>query len=69
MTNILDARQDYKLSLRKRNIDEFILRRRERTIEKNEEKSKLEIDQESLILPSEIINKTFNSVVREIYLI
>ena len=63
MKNIVEARQNYKLSLRKEKIDEFILKRREKMLEKGEEKSLLEINPENLNLSSEILNKTFTTIV------
>jgi hypothetical protein len=63
MTNILETRQGYKLSLRKERIDDFIMKKREKALEKSEDKSKYEINPDYLILPKDVLNKTHNSFV------
>jgi hypothetical protein len=56
-------RQEYKLSLRKAKIDDFIMRKREKAIGRNEEGIKLEINVDKLNLSSEVINKQFTNLV------
>ena len=66
ITNILETRQGYKLSLRKERIDDFIMKKREKALEKNDDRSKFEINLDNLILPTDVLNKTFNSFVTNI---
>lgn len=62
--NIVDAREDFRLSLRKQKIDQFIFNKKERILEKKKkEKSNLEINYETLNLPAEIINYEINDIV------
>jgi hypothetical protein len=63
--DIISARQDHKLRLRKSHIDNYIMQKREKLMSKYEEtnKSKLEINTENLKLPTEILQKTFTNIV------
>ncbi len=63
--DIVGVRQEHKLRLRREKIDEFIMKKREKLMEKNE-KSVHEIKTESLILPSEILNRQYSSIVKKI---
>lgn len=65
--NIVEERQNYKLSLRKEKIDEFILRRREKVLGKGDDKSQLEIIAENLNLTSDILNRNFTTIVNISY--
>ena len=60
--DIVGVRQEHKLRLRREQVDEFIMKKREKLMEKNN-KSKYEINPDSLILPSEILNRVFTTVV------
>jgi len=53
--------------LRKEKIDEYILRRREKLLEKVDERSPLEINPENLKLSPEIKNKNFTSIVNYLF--
>lgn len=56
--HILDARQNHKLSLRKKKIDEIISRRRENNIIQSEKKD-FEIDPVTLDIPQDIYDRVF----------
>lgn len=62
-TDIVSARQNHKLSLRKEKIDEFIQKRREKLSESRGEISRYEIIQDSLILQSDVLNRNFPHIV------
>jgi len=59
----VDAREDFRLSLRKQKIDQFIFNKKERILERKNGKSSLEINPEKLNLPAEIINYEINDNV------
>ncbi len=64
----MDAREDFRLSLRKQKIDQFIFNNKERILEKKgNDKSNLEINPEKLNLPAEIINYEINDIVKEFF--
>jgi hypothetical protein len=42
------------------------MKKREKALEKNDDRSKFEINLDNLILPTDVLNKTFNSFVTNI---
>lgn len=65
--DILDARQNFKLSLRKRNLDDYILKKREKAFEITLEHSRLEIKPENLNLSADVLNKSLTDYVKLYY--
>ena len=63
-TNILEARENYKLSLRKQKVDDYFMAKRIADLKnRNSQKSVLEINPDMLLLPPEIRNPQISDSV------
>ena len=63
-TDIVGARQDFKLSLRKQKMDDYFMTKRLAELKlRNAARSHMEVNPDMLVLPEEIRNAQFNDIV------